>query len=224
MLEPPAGVTALLVALAVVALLPVVPAVRAFGDDRKRARCLAAAARAGPAQAASGREHAHTAMGYGLAVLICAGLVWFTTANDGAITTTFLRWEFLPASFADVLDAFWINIEVAVGAQVLVLVFGLVVAIMRLLPGRAGRPAAVAGDRLRRHVPRHPQHHRALPGRLRSEAGQVPFFRDLSPVWLAIIALTLTYSATSPRSTGPASSRSTRASGRRPARWACPTG
>jgi len=36
MLVPPAGVTALLVALAVVALLPLVPAVRAFGDDRKR--------------------------------------------------------------------------------------------------------------------------------------------------------------------------------------------
>jgi polar amino acid transport system permease protein len=196
MLEPPAGVTALLVALAVVALLPVVPAVRAVGDDRKRSRALAddrlAVARH---EAASGREHAQTAMGYALAVLICAGLVWFTTANDGAITTTFLRWEFLQASFADVLDAFWINIEVAVGAELLVLVFGLVVAVMRLLPGRAGRP-------LRWLAIAYVDTFRAIPSIIvlylvgfGLKLAHVPFFRDLSPVWLAILALALTYSS-----------------------------
>ncbi|WP_211297352.1 amino acid ABC transporter permease [Geodermatophilus tzadiensis] len=196
MLEPPAAVDALLVALAVVALLPLVPAVRAFGDDRRRARHLAAG-RLAPArhQAASGREHAHTAMGYALAVLICAGLVWFTTANDGAITTTFLRWEFLRSSFANVLDAFWINVEVAVGAQLLVLVVGLVVAVMRLLPGRAGRP-------LRWLAIAYVDTFRAIPSIITLylvgfglKLAQVPVFKDLSPVWLAIIALTLTYSS-----------------------------
>jgi polar amino acid transport system permease protein len=196
MLEPPAGVDVLLVALALVALLPVVPAVRAFGDDRKRAQHLAAG-RLAPArhQAASGREHAHTALGYGLAILICAGLVWFTTANDGAITTTFLRWEFLTSSFANVLDAFWINVEVAVGAQLLVLVFGLLVAVMRLVPGRAGRP-------LRWLAIAYVDTFRAIPSIITLylvgfglKLAQVPFFKDLSPVWLAIIALTLTYSS-----------------------------
>jgi polar amino acid transport system permease protein len=196
MLEPPAGVTVLLVALAVVALLPVVPALRAFGDDRKRGHALAEGRLAlARHEAASGREHAHTAMGYGLAILICAGLVWFTTANDGAITTTFLRWEFLRSSFANVLDAFWINVEVAVGAQLLVLVVGLVVAVMRLLPGRAGRP-------LRWLAIAYVDTFRAIPSIITLylvgfglKLAQVPVFKDLSPVWLAIIALTLTYSS-----------------------------
>jgi polar amino acid transport system permease protein len=194
--DPPVAVDALLLALGAAALLPLVPAVRAFGDDRRRTRFLAegrlAAARH---QSASGREHAHTAMGYGLAVLICAGLVWFTTANDGAITTTFLRWEFLEASFANVLEAFWINVEVAVGAQLLVLVVGLLVAIMRLLPGRAGRP-------LRWLAIAYVDTFRAIPSIIvlylvgfGLKLAQVPVFKDLSPVWLAIIALTLTYSS-----------------------------
>jgi polar amino acid transport system permease protein len=193
---PPPAVVALLAVLAATALLPLVPAVRAFGHGRSRARFLAekrlAAARH---EAATGREHAHTAMGYALAVLICAGLIWFTTANDGAITETFLRWEFLEASFADVLAAFVINVEVAVGAQLLVLVVGLLVAVMRLLPGRAGRP-------LRWLAIAYVDTFRAIPSIIvlylvgfGLKLAEVPVFRDLSPLWLAILALTLTYSA-----------------------------
>jgi polar amino acid transport system permease protein len=197
MLEgPPAAVDAVLVVLGAAALLPLVPAVRAFAHARSRARLLAegrlAAARHA---AAAGREDAHTGMGYALAVLICAGLIWFTTANDGAISTTFLRWEFLESSFVNVAKAFWVNVEVAIGAQVLVLVVGLVVAVMRLLPGRAGRPlrwmAIVYVDTFR-----------AIPSIIvlylvgfGLKLAQVPLVKDLSPIWLAIIALTLTYSS-----------------------------
>lgn len=193
---PPAGVEALLVALGIVALLPLVPAVRAFGDARTRGRALAegrlAAARH---EAASGREHSHTAMGYALAVLICAGLIWFSTANDGAVTTTFLRWELLTSSFANVALAFWVNVRVAVGAMLLVLVVGLLVAVMRLLPGRAGRP-------LRWLAIAYVDTFRAIPSIIvlylvgfGLKLAQVPVVKDLSPIWLAIIALTLTYSA-----------------------------
>jgi polar amino acid transport system permease protein len=197
MLEgPPAAVDAVLLALGAAALLPLVPAGRAFAHARSRARLLAegrlAAARHA---AAAGREDAHTGMGYALAVLICAGLIWFTTANDGAISTTFLRWEFLQSSFSNVAQAFWVNVKVAVGAQVLVLVVGLLVAVMRLLPGRAGRP-------LRWMAIAYVDTFRAIPSIIvlylvgfGLKLAQVPLVKDLSPIWLAIIALTLTYSS-----------------------------
>ena len=197
MLDGPAlAVAVLLVVLAVTAALPLVPAVRAFGDARTRKRHMAEG-RLAPARhaAANGREHAHTAMGWSLAVLICAGLVWFTTANDGAITSTFIRWEFLRSSFGNVLEAFLVNVEVAVGAQLLVLVVGLLVAVMRLLPGRAGRP-------LRWLAIAYVDTFRAIPSIITLylvgfglKLAQVPVFKDFSPIWLAIIALTLTYSA-----------------------------
>ena len=192
---PPAVVTALLGALAVVALLPMLPVIRAFGNARRRADRLErgdlAAARHA---AASGREQAHTGLGYALAVLICSALVWFATANDGAISRTFLRWEFLQSSWSNVTQAFFVNVKVAVGAQVLVLIFGLIIAIMRLLPGPAGRPlrwiAIVYVDTFR-----------AIPSIIvlylvgfGLKLAEVPVIKDLSSIWLAIIALTLTYS------------------------------
>jgi polar amino acid transport system permease protein len=194
--EPPAAVSVLLTALGVVALLPMVPVVRAFGNARRRAELLGrgeiAAARHA---AATGREQAHTGLGYALAVLLCAALVWFATANDGAISRTFLRWEFLEAAWWNVTQAFWVNVKVAVGAQVLVLVLGLVIAIMRLLRGPAGRP-------LRWIAIAYVDTFRAIPSIIvlylvgfGLKLAEVPVIKDLSSIWLAIIALTLTYSA-----------------------------
>lgn len=193
--DPSLPVTLLLGLVAVAALLPVVPALRAFGSARKRRQHLVrgelAAARHA---AATGREHAYTGMGYALAAAILAGLVWFATASDGAITSTFLRWEFLQSSFRNVTEAFWVNVRVAAGAQVLVLVFGLLIAVMRLLPGRAGRP-------LRWIAIAYVDTFRAIPSIIvlylvgfGLKLAQVPVVKDLSPIWLAVIALTLTYS------------------------------
>src|SRR5204862_4673323 len=114
--DAPTAVDVVLVVLGIAALLPLVPAVRAFAHGRSRARLMSegrlAAARH---EAAAGREHSHTAMGYALAVLLSAALVWFVTANDGAIATPFLRWEFLKSRFVNVTKAFWVNLAFAVG-------------------------------------------------------------------------------------------------------------
>lgn len=193
--KPSLPVTVLLGLLAVAAVLPVVPALRAFGSAKVRAQRLAGGELASARHAAAaGREHAHTGMGYALAVSIIAALVWFATANDGAITSTFLRWEFLKSGFWDVTKAFWVNIRVAAGAQVLVLVVGLLITVMRLLPGRAGRP-------LRWIAIAYVDTFRAIPSIIvlylvgfGLKLAQVPVIKDLSPIWLAIIALTLTYS------------------------------
>ncbi len=193
--DPSSAVTALLALLAGAAVVPVALGLWAFGSARRRADHAAdgrlAAARHA---AATGREQAFTAMGYAFAVAILASLVWFTTTSDGAITTTFLRWEFLRSSFSVVAQAFWVNVRVAAGAQVLVLVVGLLIAVMRLLPGRAGRP-------LRWIAIAYVDTFRAIPSIIvlylvgfGLKLAQVPVVKDLPPIWLAVIALTLTYS------------------------------
>jgi polar amino acid transport system permease protein len=143
--------------------------------------------------AANGRERATVAMGYSLAVLIGAALVWFVTANNGAISHTFLRWTFIDQAWWGVTKAFWVNIRVAIGAEVLVLVFGLLLAVMRLLPGPSGRP-------LRWLATLYVDTFRAIPSIIvlylvgfGLSLAKVPVVQNMSPIWLAIIALTLTY-------------------------------
>ena len=188
--------TALFVLLWVAAFIPLIPAIQAFGKSRKanallRSQDIVEARH----HAALGREAALTSLGYSVAILVLAVLVAFVSTNNGAIASTFLRPSFIAQAWNDVLAAFWVNVRVAVGAEVLVLIIGLGIAIMRLLPGRAGRPLRVLAI-LYTDV------FRAIPGIIvlylvgfGLSLAEVPFFKDLPPIWLAIFALTLTYSA-----------------------------
>ncbi len=196
MLGKPGGVvTAILGALAIAAFIPVVPAVMGLTKVRSRREFVAAGdLPAARREAAEGHEHSTVAMGYSLAVVIAAALVWFVTANDGAITHTFLRWSFIQESWLDVTKAFWVNIRVSIGAEIGVLVLGLLLAVMRLLPGRSGRP-------LRWLSTLYVDVFRAIPSIIviylvgfGLSLAKVPVVRDLSPIWLAILALMLTYS------------------------------
>lgn len=193
--HPPVPVTVLAWVVVALAWLPTVPAAQALGQARHRAGSVAAGdlVRARRA-AAAGREDAATALGYALAVLIGAGLIGFAIASDAAISRTFLRWDFIEQAWWGVTKAFWVNIRVAAGAEVLVLVVGLVIAVMRLLPGRSGRP-------LRWLAILYVDTFRAIPSIIvlylvgfGLSLAKVPVFEDLSPMWLAIVALTLTYS------------------------------
>ena len=143
LIGPDVSTLALLIlgALALAAWAPAWPAVSALLAGRRRAALVLEhdVVRARHT-AATGRESARTSMGYALAVLVVAGLIFFATANEGAVAHTFLRGEFISLAWADVAKAFWVNVRVAVGAEILVLVLGLVVAVMRMLPGPAGRP------------------------------------------------------------------------------------
>lgn len=192
--DPSLVVTGALVVVGVVTWLPAIPALAGLRAVRTRARLVGAddivAARY---TAAIGRQSAATALGYALAALILAALVALVTANDGAISNTFLRGEFIAQAWGDVSKAFWVNIRVAVGAEILVLIIGLLVAVMRMLPGKAGRPlrflAIVYVDTFR-----------AIPGIIviflvgfGLSLAKVPVIEDFPPIWLAIFALTLTY-------------------------------
>ncbi len=187
---------ALFVVLWLMSWLPLIPAVQAFN---KTLKCKAALQNkdivSARHHAALGREAALTSLGYSTAIIVLAALVAFVSTNDGAIARTFLRPEFIAQAWSDVLSAFWVNVRVAFGAEVIVLVLGLAIAIMRMLPGRAGRP-------LRILAVLYTDVFRAIPGIIvlylvgfGLSLAEVPFFKDLPPIWLAIFALTLTYSA-----------------------------
>lgn len=187
---------ALFAALGLAAWAPIVTAIPAITGARRRGALLRddriVEARHTSAFA---REAALTSLGYSGAVFVLACLVAFSVTNDGAIAHTFLRGSFIADAWVDVLKAFWVNVRVAIGAEILVLVFGLVIAIMRMLPGRAGRP-------LRALAILYADVFRAIPGIIvlylvgfGLSLANVPGFRDLPPIWLAIFALALTYSA-----------------------------
>jgi polar amino acid transport system permease protein len=133
-------------------------------------------------------------MGYAGAAIIVAGLLLMAFANKGGIAETFFTSSAWSKSFPEMIRAFWTNIWVALVAQVLVLAFGLLLAVMRMLPGRAGAPlrliALVYCD-IFRAVP-------AIVVILLVVFGTplaFPKTADWSPVWLGILALTMTYSA-----------------------------
>ena len=76
-----------------------------------------------------------------LASLLTFGLaVW--TSWDGLedVGNTFFSWKNIEASFPEVVEGFKLNILVFVCAEVLVLIWGLVIATMRQMPGRAAAP------------------------------------------------------------------------------------
>jgi polar amino acid transport system permease protein len=193
-----AGVVATIVGVVLVvgSLYPWIPAIRAFGSARKRSALLAQDELV-PArrEAARGREEALISMGWAAAAAIVALLVIFVFANGGGVAATFFNIHDIHLSFSQIIHAFWTNIWVACVSEVLVLVFGLLVAIVRMLPGRAGAPLraiAVVYCDVFRAIP-------AIVVILLIVFGLpltgVSFFQHMPDVWLGILALTLTYTA-----------------------------
>jgi polar amino acid transport system permease protein len=189
-------VSTIVAALLVIAsLYPLWPSLQSFRADRERARLLGeddlvAARRA----SAGGREEAQIALGYAAAAIVVAGLLLMAFTNDGLVAQTFFGSDAWHKSFPEMIRAFWTNIWVALVAQVGVLVFGLVLAIMRMLPGRAGAPlrliALVYCD-IFRAIP-------AIVVILLVIFGTplaFPATADWPVTWLGALALTMTYSA-----------------------------
>jgi polar amino acid transport system permease protein len=181
--------------LVIASLYPLWPSLHSFRADRERARLLredelVAARRA----SAAGREEAQIALGFAAAAVVVAGLLLVVFANKGGVAETFFTYDAMKKAFPEMIRAFWTNIWVALVAQVLVLIFGLLLAIMRMLPGRAGAPlrmiALVYCD-VFRAIP-------AIVVILLVVFGTplaFPGTADWPPTWLGVVALTMTYSA-----------------------------
>lgn len=134
-------------------------------------------------------------MGMCLPIILVCLFVLLLVANDHAVQVTFFDAAFMSTTFTTIVKAFGKNIAIAVIAEVLVLVFGLILAIGRMAPGTAGRPikwlATLYVDAFR-----------AIPGIIviyligfGLPLANIPVLSDLGVFWSAILALALTYSA-----------------------------
>ena len=150
--------------------------------------------------AAAAKDWAFIALGYAAAGLLALAFVNFIFANDMAVGRTFFYLPLIAEKYHLVVYAFWNNIFIFVIAEILVLVWGLIVALGRLLPGEAGRPvrmlAALYCD-VFRGLPAVVTLYLIgfglpLSGIVPSE---IPGIGRVPLTWYAIIALTLTYGA-----------------------------
>jgi polar amino acid transport system permease protein len=128
-------------------------------------------------------------------VVLILGIGLFIIANKVAVGFTFFSVSLITSSFGLVLKAFWTNVYIFCVAEILVLVWGLVVAIARLIPGEAGRP-------IRMIATAYTDVFRGLPVIISIylvgfglPLTGLPVIKDLPPEWYAILALTLTYGA-----------------------------
>jgi polar amino acid transport system permease protein len=166
-----------------------VQAARLIPTDRVAARAAGAAA----------KDWTWYVAGLSVTALVIAFLAFFLSANDGAVRQQYLDWdainEFLPLLW----KGLWLNIKVFVTAEVLVLIWGLVLALARIFPGKAGRPVrflAVAYIDLFRGFPAIITIYLIVLG---FQAGDVPPFNQLEGdtklFWLCTTSLVLVYGA-----------------------------
>lgn len=190
------GIAAVLWGLVVLAVLAGSPLVQGL---RERARGAAAQAAGDETAARAARHRARQsgwiAAGFALPILLIMLFAQFLAANDNAVQRTFFDLPFMMQSFGDIAVGFWQNVQIAVLAEILVLVWAMVIALARILPGRAGRPVrwlATAYIDAFRAVPSIIVIY--LVGFGLPLAG-IPFLSDLGPFWSSVLALTLTYGA-----------------------------
>lgn len=136
-------------------------------------------------------------VGIGLLVYIIAFFVYLLLANNAGVSRVFLSWRHLGngKAWVSMLKGFWINVQTFLWAEVLVLAWALIVAVVRMLPGKACRP-------IRGLATAYVDIFRAFPAILvvymigyGLPKAKVPLLNDLSDMQYSIIALTLVYGA-----------------------------
>jgi polar amino acid transport system permease protein len=186
-----------LTAVGVLASLAILrPAIRAVQTRAEATRCLRGVDMVGMRKYRSrSTSAAWVTMGGCVAALCVASFVLFLLANDHAVQRIFLDADMIQRSWVEVGKAFGKNIFIAVVAEAIVLVWGLVLALARLAPGKAGRPISMLAT-LYIDV------FRAVPAIIviylvgfGLPLAGVPFLSDLKPTWAAILALSLSYGA-----------------------------
>ena len=90
--------------------------------------------------AATAREWSYLTFGWGAAALVLLAFASFIMANDASVGKTFFYLPLILEKWPLVLKAFWENIKIFVLAEIFVLIWGLIVAVARLVPGPAGQP------------------------------------------------------------------------------------
>lgn len=146
-------------------------------------------------KAAASRNLGIASIGISIIVTLLLVTVIFVYINDAAVQKTFFDPEIIALSFVQVTKAFGVNILIAVCAMALSIVFGLALAILRLLPGRgmkALRWIAIAIIDAFRSLPAVVVIYLVCFG---LPLTKIPVISEQDPILYAIIALTLVYSA-----------------------------
>ena len=138
-------------------------------------------------------------VGFGTTALIVSFLFWFFGSSGGRVRTVLFNWHYPRAHLGDLAARFWINVMISVVAELIVLAWALFVAVVRLVPGRAGTPLrwlAIAYTDLFRGIPALLVIYIVVFG---FPLAHVPLFTSLGRssqlFWLAVLGLTLTYGA-----------------------------
>src|SRR5262249_1614473 len=144
---------------------------------------------------AQARDQSWVTIGYASAQFLIVLLCQFLLANNQAVAKTFFFLPLMAETFPVMLKAFWINVEIFVVTEILVLVWGLAVALAMLAPGTAGRPLRILASA-------YVDIFRAIPAVLviylvgfGIPLTGVPILKDFSLITFVIVALTLTVGA-----------------------------
>ena len=83
-----------------------------------------------------------TAIAFVSTVVVFGGLAWLVVTSPGwpEVQDTFLNGDLFWESLPKLIAAFWINVVMFVAAECLVLIFGLLIALVRSLPGPVFTP------------------------------------------------------------------------------------
>ena len=187
------GIGAVLAALSIVVALPMIRAVKWCGVIRG-ASSRKDVVEARVARSAA-RDQCFIALGYALAQLIVVIGCQFLLVNEQTVAKTFFAVPLMVRTFPLVLVAFWTNIKIFLISEVLVLIWGLLVALAMFAPGAAGKP-------LRFIATTYVDVFRAVPAVLviylvgfGIPLTGIPFVKDFSLTVFVVVALTLTVGA-----------------------------
>jgi polar amino acid transport system permease protein len=172
-----------------------IPAARSLAATARMQTIVASDAAEARVATAAARSFANYTFGYSVAVALVLLFAQFIIANKLAVGKTFFYLPLIGDTFWLILGTFWINVQIFCIAQILVLVWGLVIAIARIAPGEAARPVRLMATM-------YVDLFRALPAIISIyligfglPIAARPMLDDVPAMWLAILALMLTYGA-----------------------------
>jgi polar amino acid transport system permease protein len=184
---------AVLALLSIAIVWPVVRALKACGHIRDAAARQHVAEARGARSAA--RDQCFIALGYALAQGVVILVFQFFLVNHQAVAKTFFLVPLMVKTFPLVLSAFWMNVKISIVTEILVLIWGLIVALAMFAPGIAGKPVRLIATA-------YVDIFRAVPAVLviylvgfGIPLTGIPLLKDFSLTVFVIVALTLTVGA-----------------------------
>lgn len=141
------------------------------------------------------RQQAFSGIGYSATLLVLVAFYFFLTTNNFAVQRAFLNLDYMLQSTPMVLAAAKLNLYITLAASGIILVLSLALALLRMIPGAAGRP-------IRWMVIAYVDFFRAVPTIIviyligfGLPLTKIGFVSGWDGMWYAVLALSLSFSA-----------------------------